>query len=432
MWQGQLYAVPPLFIVSSSTNQPGSGPLVTLGWNPSSDPKATGNYLCWGLAKGLDTNRLDVATATNATVGGFSTNTDYYFTVVAYDGLGDQAAPSNEIEYTAPTNSGGSGLVLSLPLTDQTVASGSNVTFQVGVSGTGPLSYQWLFNGTNLPGATVNPLILASVSVSQSGNYQVFVSDTLGKATNSSASLTVLVPPSIVVNPTNQSVPLGLDVMLQAEATGSSPLSFQWSLNGANLSGATSNPLVLANVSLTQAGSYQVLVSNQVGSATSAAAILTVLVPPNITSDLTNQTVVAGSNVAFQVGVSGTAPLSYQWLFNGTNLLGATVNPLVLTNLNSAQAGTYQIIVSNLSGSVASSVAVLNVVEQGLLRMSINGNLFRLTLGASPGAIYTIQSTTNLNASWQLLDTVTADSAGILRYDVARGDPSRFYRVGFP
>jgi hypothetical protein len=42
--------------------------------------------------------------------------------------------------------------------------------------------------------------------------------------------------------------------------------------------------------------------------------------PPTITTQPTNQTVLAGSNVTFTVAVAGTGPFSYQWQFNGTNL----------------------------------------------------------------------------------------------------------------
>jgi alpha-tubulin suppressor-like RCC1 family protein len=84
--------------------------------------------------------------------------------------------------------------------------------------------------------------------------------------------------------------------------------------------------------------------------------------PPLIYSQPASQTVPAGVNVTFNAGVFGGLPLSYQWLFNGTNLPGETNLSLTLTNVSLAQSGTYALQVANDSGSVPSTNAFL-VVE---------------------------------------------------------------------
>ncbi|MCX6925922.1 MAG: immunoglobulin domain-containing protein, partial [Verrucomicrobia bacterium] len=83
--------------------------------------------------------------------------------------------------------------------------------------------------------------------------------------------------------------------------------------------------------------------------------------PPMITSQPANQTVVAGDNAAFNVLAAGTPPLSYQWMVNGTNLVGATATSLLLTNVQSADAGVYSVVVTNAVGTATSSNAVLTV-----------------------------------------------------------------------
>jgi len=88
---------------------------------------------------------------------------------------------------------------------------------------------------------------------------------------------------------------------------------------------------------------------------------LTVLTAPAITTQPTNQTVTVGGIASFNVTASGTPPLSYQWNLNGTNIAGATNILLTLTNVQPAQAGNYQVLVTNLFGSVLSSNAVLTV-----------------------------------------------------------------------
>jgi hypothetical protein len=75
----------------------------------------------------------------------------------------------------------------------QTNAVGDSVSFSVVASGIAPLSYQWLFNGTNVVvGATTPILTLSSIGSSNAGNYSVFITNSFGQLTSSSASLTVL------------------------------------------------------------------------------------------------------------------------------------------------------------------------------------------------------------------------------------------------
>lgn len=85
-------------------------------------------------------------------------------------------------------------------------------------------------------------------------------------------------------------------------------------------------------------------------------------IPPFITTNPSNQTVVVSNNVTFNLAAGGTAPLSYQWLFNGTNILNATSPALTLSNMPFAQAGDYSVRVSNIFGVVTSSIATLTVI----------------------------------------------------------------------
>ena len=84
-------------------------------------------------------------------------------------------------------------------------------------------------------------------------------------------------------------------------------------------------------------------------------------VAPSINAQPASQTVLAGSNVTFRVTAAGTAPLSYQWQFSGTNLAGATGTSLTLSNVQPAQAGSYAVLVTNAFGSITSSNALLTV-----------------------------------------------------------------------
>jgi sugar lactone lactonase YvrE len=84
-------------------------------------------------------------------------------------------------------------------------------------------------------------------------------------------------------------------------------------------------------------------------------------VPPSIVSQPASQSVPLGGSVTFAVAIAGTAPMSYQWQFGGTNILNATNTTLTLTNVQVALAGNYSAVVTNIAGSTNSSNAVLTV-----------------------------------------------------------------------
>jgi endonuclease/exonuclease/phosphatase family metal-dependent hydrolase len=169
-------------------------------------------------------------------------------------------------------------------------------------------------------------------------------------------------PPVITAQPQSQTNFNGGNAAFSVNATGTSPLSYQWLFNGTNISGATTNPFTLTGVQLTNAGNYSVIVTNIAGSVTSSNAVLGVTnAPPKITSQPQSQTVSPGDTTAFSVTASGTPPLNYQWLFNDTNISGAMTNFYSITNAQLTNAGNYTVVVTNFVGGVTSSIAVLSV-----------------------------------------------------------------------
>jgi hypothetical protein len=195
----------------------------------------------------------------------------------------------------------------------------------------------------------------------------------------------------IAAQPYSQTVLRGDSISFTVFATGTSPLFYQWELNGVPIDSATNAALVLYNVRSTQAGSYSALVSNLAGTATSAAALLTVLTPPSIIVQPQSLVAAAGNDVILSVVATGMQPLLYQWLFQGLTILGATNSTLVLTNVQSSNAGLYYVLVSNDAGSVYSTAASLSIpsgtrgfVVRSLPRYYSPGATFVVTLQAKP------------------------------------------------
>ncbi len=214
----------------------------------------------------------------------------------------------------------------------QTVTVGATATFSVMATGTAPLSYQWSKNGAAIGGATGSSYTTpATVSGDNGATFTVTVSNSAGSQTSNAATLTATataVPPTITTQPQNQTVAVGATATFSVVATGTAPLSYQWSKSGTVIGGATDSSYTTpATVSGDNGAAFTVKVSNVAGSQTSSAATLTVTataVPPTITMQPQNQTVTVGSTATFSVVATGTAPLSYQWSKSGTVIGGAT------------------------------------------------------------------------------------------------------------
>lgn len=171
----------------------------------------------------------------------------------------------------------------------QSAYEGDNVILSVAASGSSPFSYQWQENGTNLmdggnlSGSTNRILTLANVTTSNAGTYSVLVSNPAGSTNSADAVLQVVSSlPMIVSAPTNQTPNPCSTVSFTVAAVGNKPLSCRWQKNGVNLtdicnvSGSAATTLVVSNVTEADNGTYAVLVSNALGSAT-AAAVLSVV-----------------------------------------------------------------------------------------------------------------------------------------------------------
>jgi alpha-tubulin suppressor-like RCC1 family protein len=261
---------------------------------------------------------------------------------------------------TVPT-----GPVVLVSPTNLTVIAESNAVFGVVAEGSAPLAYQWRFNSAELAGQTNPTLLLTAVGAGQAGSYDVVVTNAMGAVTSAVAVLTVYVPPppGFTLQPQGQTVPAGTNVTLTAAATNAWPISYQWYLGGTPLGGATSSALNLTDVQATNGGDYAVVAANAWNAATSTVATLTVVPSaPFLTLQPQSAGVFSGFQAQLSVAAAGTEPLAYQWQWYGTNIPGATSASYVVSNMVPAEAGPYQVTVSNSVGTAPSAQALLVMV----------------------------------------------------------------------
>jgi len=341
---------------SFSATVTGSTPL-TYQWKYNG-----GNLSNGGRISGATTSALSITSVQASDAGNYS--------LTASNAIGSLTSSAAVLTVNGPP-------VVTSPPASQSVIAGNNALFTVAATGTAPLSYQWQFNGGPVGGATTTSLTIAGAQPANQGSYTVVVTNSAGAVTSAVAVLTVLLPPSITAQPTSLTNNIGTTAGFSLTATGTSPLNYQWRLNGVNLangtriSGATGPAITISGIQSADGGSYTAVVGNSAGSVTSVVATLTVLTPPSITTPPAGQTISAGANVNFGVSASGTAPLSYQWLFNGAALnnggqvSGATTSALALSSVQTTNGGGYSVVVTNVAGAITSAVATLTVTAPG-------------------------------------------------------------------
>ncbi|MBA4149357.1 MAG: family 10 glycosylhydrolase [Verrucomicrobia bacterium] len=139
-----------------------------------------------------------------------------------------------------------------------------------------------------------------------------------------------------------------------------------------------------------------------------------------------------GDEAAFNVVASGSAPFTYQWKFQNTNIAGATANILSLSDVQNDKIGSYTVAVSNSYGGVTSSAATLGLIppsEPVLHSIEILPNQsLRFVMEGEPGYSYSIDVSTNL-IQWTTLTNLLNESGSVEFIDPDSSNQARrFYR----
>ncbi len=251
---------------------------------------------------------------------------------------------------------------------------GSTGTISVTAAAAGPPpTYQWKRGGVAIPGATQSVLTISNATTADSGSYTVVLDNGCGTITSNAATVSVLTGPVITQGPVNDMPCAGTQVILSVQATSPSPLSYQWRRNGVVIAGLDSPILTIPNALVTDSGIFDVTVSDVCSSTTSQPALIQITAPPAIAAQPLPVTSYPGVPASISVSAASTVPVTYQWRQNGTPIPGATQPAYVIGRLVPADAGMYDVVVTNSCGSVTSQAVPLSVTP------------FTLTIDQQPG-----------------------------------------------
>ena len=237
-----------------------------------------------------------------------------------------------------------------------------------------------------------------------------------------SAGLATNLAPVITTEPLSQSVSVGQPASFTVAVSNLLSGTYRWYTNGVALangneiSGSTTATLTINPTAFSDAANYSVVISNVYGSATSVPVTLTVnstAVQPEFLVQPQSQTNYLGSNTVLFASLTGTLPITYQWQFDGSNILGATATSLVLNNLAYTNAGTYSLYVSNVAGTNLSQPAILTVVA---LPPSFLTEPSSQSVIVDGTAIFSVSAagTAPLQYQWMLGASALSDGNGIV------------------
>jgi hypothetical protein len=418
--------------VSANEGQPARFTVVVSGIGPFTYQWFFGSNVVADTTDPAPTNELFFASVA-------STNAGTYRVVVtnAYNAL--TSAPATLTIDTPP--------VFTLQPTGGVARLGSNFTFQVLAAGRAPIAYFWLKNGLLLPDATGSTLFLANVQETNAGAYAAIATNTLGAVTSLVATLTLDLTPLIVSEPGDVRVAPGANTNFVVSADGSD-LTYTWLQNNQLVAGATNAVLSITNAAPSDRGTYQVIITNLFGAATSRLASLTfdtnALV---IVTQPTNVLVQMGQTATFTVVVAGVTPFAYQWLFGGTGLVDETNSTLAIPNVTDTNAGSYRVVITNAYLAVTSALATLTIDTNAVpapllvsptLTLFLRGETLVITCEGTPGKTYRLLSSETLTtdaAAWNVEATEEMPASGTVTWTLLvrpNGLASHFYRAASP
>ena len=361
------------------------------------------------------------AAATNSPVGhadifGLDANVlqagDNIFEVEAHQAPASSADLVFGLSLTASLNYPVLVVSSNLPVS-QSVFAGQSVTFTSDVIGSGQLLYQWFFDGTNaIAGANGSTYAIPFVETNDAGSYALQVSNSFSSATTLAALLTVSnIPVSVTTQPTDQFAVEGRPAAFSVTVSGTPTIQYQWSFAGNPIAGATNSSYAISACDPTNAGLYEVTVSNPTSTTNSDSVSLTVLkdvIPPNITavSAAVNSIVITFSEPV-DPGTAATA--ANYTVSGGVTVLSAVQNPgnaaqVTLTTGSTMNFGTvYTLLVNGVEDLYGNPAKVSGQFARDI---TIDGSFSDWT-GLTP--VYTSAAPSG--------NTDAADFAAIYMYD---------------
>ena len=342
-------------------------PTPTVQWEISTNGGST-----WNLVPGLTKDLLTIASTKTSERG-------YEFRAVFTNTAGSATSkPAMLTVYSKPA-------VTKQPA-GVTVEEGQSAVFEATAAGVPTPTVFWEVssNGgstwSKVANATSDRLTVANTKTSENGHQYRAVFENEGAEKeqaikSEAATLTVQKRPAVTKQPLSVTVAVGQAAAFEATASGFPTPTVQWELstNGGStwspVEGATTDQLKIASATTSENGDeYRAVFTNAAGSATSAAAKLSVQTAPIVTEQPAAITVEVGQSAVFAAAASGFPTPTVQWEVstNGAStwsaVSGATSDTLTIASVQASENGDeYRAVFTNVAGKATSEAVTLTV-----------------------------------------------------------------------
>lgn len=258
---------------------------------------------------------------------------------------------------------------------------GNSVSFTASAEGTPSPSVQWQVSwdggGTywDLWGETGTTLWFMPGLTDDGYLYRAVFANGAGVAYSDPAQLTVRMLPEIWASPHDTTVLEGQMAAFTADAVGYLPPSIQWQVStdgGAtfgDIPGATGGEYDIVAFRPDDGKMFRFVVTNDVGTATSTAAVLTVHTPPVVTLDPAGVTARTGTVATFTASAEGTPAPAVRWQVSTdggasfADIPGATAREYAFSVANADDAHRFRAVFSSAAGVATSTPAALTVLS---------------------------------------------------------------------
>jgi hypothetical protein len=266
---------------------------------------------------------------------------------------------------------------------------GTDVRFTATATGVPAPSVQWQVSSNggvtfaNLAGATSTILVVATTPALNGNQYKAVFTNAVGITETIAATLVVNSSPAITSNPTNLTQNAGIVATFTAAASGNPAPTVQWIMSsngGATFSvvpGATSTTFSLTASAAQNGCEYEAVFTSVSGSATTTAAILTVLSAPDVTVNPTNLSVGTGGTATFVAAANGDPAPTVQWMVSADSgvtfsaVLGAISPTLSFATALAQNGNSYEAVFSNSVNYSTTTAATLTVTSGSSVSVSI-------------------------------------------------------------
>jgi hypothetical protein len=269
---------------------------------------------------------------------------------------------------SAPTPAGnfvgGTAPAITGQPSDRLVVYGNDVLLTAAANGSGPLHYQWRFNGVNLSGATNSILQLLNFQSGQVGTYNILVYNGGGYAIGTNFNLNGRIGLRLTSQPASRLAQTNTSTIFTVGAVGTGTLRYQWRFNGTAILNATNASYALSSIQPANEGAYLCAVSDDFDTLSSVPATLTLIYKPFIAVQPVTVFAVEGQNAVFSAaGGGGTLPLSFRWRTNGFTFTNGIISStpsnsyLIFTNVSLKYSNNIvTVVITNIAGSAPISV----------------------------------------------------------------------------